>query len=86
MQANSSQQQRTGFSGLGLRCRAPRTVDDTAWGPWGVVPRAHGFHVSREAVNGTRTEALTNEVGRTKVFRKRELADAACLRKNGGAA
>lgn len=70
---------------LGLRL--PRTAVPTeTWGPWTVAERANGFHVSRESANGTRTEALLNDVGRTKVFRKRELADAACAEANGSAA
>jgi hypothetical protein len=53
------------------------------WGPWAVIPRSNGFHVSRESANGTRTEALCNEVGRTKIFRSRALAEAARDNANG---
>lgn len=73
------------LAGLGLRLpRSARPAE--LWQPWQVITRTNGFHVSREAANGQRTEALTNSVGRTHIFRKRELAQAACDRANGGAA
>jgi len=49
--------------------------------PWQVVERANGFHVSRESGSGA-TEFLRNEVRAVKVFRKRELAQAACAQAN----
>ena len=55
---------------------APASIPD-AWKPWQVVPRALGFHVSRETESGAAREFLRNEVRGVKVFRKRELADAA---------
>jgi hypothetical protein len=64
-----------------LRLRAS-AVPSQSWGKWNVVPRTNGFHVSRESANGARTEALLNDVGRTKIFRRRELADAACTAAN----
>ena len=72
-------QQRT--KAIGLRLPAS-SIPAVAWGRWEVVPRAKGFHVSRESANGTRTEALTNEVGRIKVFRKHALAATACAQAN----
>jgi hypothetical protein len=69
---------------LGLRLPAG-AVPRESWLPWTVVERTNGFHVSREAANGARTEALTNAVGRTKIFRKREAAAAACGEANGAA-
>lgn len=66
---------------LGMRL-PPSARPGECWGQWTVVPRTNGFHVSRESANGTRTEALLNDVGRTKVFRRRELAQAACDRAN----
>jgi hypothetical protein len=61
-----------------------------AWGAWVVVDREHGFHVSREgrrAIAGSAAaevhgQTLLNEVGKTKIFRRRELAQAACDRAN----
>lgn len=53
-----------------------------AWQPWTVVVRAKGFHVSRESIDGARTEALLNDVRRTKVFRSRALAAQACSAAN----
>jgi hypothetical protein len=55
----------------------------TSWKSWVVVPRALGFHVSRETKDGNCFEFLLNEVRAVKVFRKRELADAACAEANG---
>jgi hypothetical protein len=69
---------------LGLRIPRPQRPA-IAWGRWVVVIREHGFHVSRESASGARTEALTNEVGRTKIFRSKLLADAACDKANGSA-
>ena len=66
---------------LGLRL-PPAARPTEAWGPWTVVARAHGFHVSRESANGARTEALTNEVGRTKIFRSAAKAQLACSATN----
>lgn len=62
---------------LGLRL-APAAVPATAWNRWTVVARTHGFHVSRESANGTRTEALLNDVRKVKVFRSEKLAIEAC--------
>ena len=74
-----------GRRALGLRL--PRAmVPATTWGPWQVVARANGFHVSRESANDQRTEAHLNAVGRTMIFRRRELADAACAKLNAEAA
>ncbi len=72
---------------LGLRL-AHTSKPAIAWLPWRVVARTHGFHVSRESASGARTQALLNTVGRTKVFRKRDHATAACAKANaaGGAA
>lgn len=67
---------RTGAA-LGLRLPAG-AIPPISWGAWTVVPRANGFHVSRESIGGTRTEFVRNEVGGVKVFRKRHLADLAC--------
>lgn len=66
---------------LGLRL-APADKPAIAWNPWQVVPRAKGYHVSRESASGAHTEALTNQVGRTKVFRSRMLAEQACAHHN----
>ncbi len=60
---------------------APSSISVT-WKPWAVVPRARGFHVSRETESGDSREFLRNEVRAVKVFRKRELADAACAAAN----
>jgi hypothetical protein len=70
---------------LGLRIPRPQQPA-VVWNRWAVVAREHGFHVSRESASGARTEALTNEVGRTKIFRSKALADAACAQANGAAA
>jgi|GEM_PF-6592366 len=69
----------------GLRL-APADVPTVSWLPWQVVERTHGWHVSRESVSGARTEALRNEVRGVKVFRKRELAQAACDKANAATA
>lgn len=78
------------LTGRPLGLRLPRTtIPAVVWCAWQVVERANGFHVSRESISGARTEALENAVGRTKVFRRRELALAACASANqqrGGAA
>lgn len=68
---------------VALGLRLPRTAVPTeCWGAWTVVERANGFHVSRESANGSRTEALLNDVGRTRIFRKRPLAEKACAEAN----
>lgn len=66
---------------LGLRL-PPNAIPPISWAAWEVVERAHGFHVSRESIGGTRTEFLRNEVGDIKIFRKRSLADVACAGAN----
>lgn len=83
---HTSHSQPTARPALGLRIPRPEQPA-IAWLPWQVVDRdGCGFHVSREAASGQHTpEALKNEVGRVKVFRKRELAQAACDRANGSA-
>lgn len=66
---------------LGLRL-APADKPTIAWNAWQVVARTNGYHVSRESGSGAQTEALTNAVGRTKVFRSRMLAEQACAHHN----
>jgi hypothetical protein len=67
---------------LGLRL-APADIPAVPWGRWQVVDRVNGcYHVSRESASGAKTEALTNAVGRTKIFRSRLLAEQACAHHN----
>lgn len=82
----STHSQPTARPALGLRIPRPEQPA-VAWLPWQVVDRDGGcFHVSREAASGQHIpQALTNEVGRIKIFRKRELAQAACAAANGAA-
>ena len=68
----------------GLRIARP-AQPVIAWNAWAVVDRANGFHVSRESASGAHHEALTNEVGRTRIFRKRPLAEQACTNANAAA-
>jgi hypothetical protein len=77
---------------LGLRLprtAAPGATNSTTYTAWCVVERVNGcFHVSREARRpgeASRTEALLNAVGRTKVFRVRAAADLACSQANQAA-
>jgi hypothetical protein len=70
---------------LGFRL-PPAGVPTVSWLPWQVVERTNGFAVSRESVSGTAREWVRNEVRKAKVFRKRELAQAACDKANRGAA
>jgi hypothetical protein len=83
MHPTHSPSQRSASPALGLRIARP-AQPAIAWLPWQVVDRERGFHVSREAASGQHiAQALTNEVGKTKIFRKRELAQAACDSANG---
>jgi hypothetical protein len=78
-----------------LALRIPRPEKPAIeWRAWTVVARAHGFHVSREEVTGSaqpngraepKRETLTNEVGRTKIFRSLERAQLACDQANRAA-
>lgn len=69
------------MAALGLRLPAS-TLPAVSWLPWSVVPRAHGFHVSREAAGGASTEFLRNEVRQVKVFRSELAAVKACQKAN----
>jgi hypothetical protein len=66
---------------LGLRL-PPSAIPAVSWLPWTVVPRAHGFHVSREAAAGGKVEFLRNEVRAVKVFRSEAAAVKACRQAN----
>lgn len=70
-----------------LARRQPATATTIGWLPWTVVERSHGtFVVSRESGGGTQRQFVKNSVGKPTIFRKRETADAACAKANGGAA
>jgi hypothetical protein len=66
---------------LGLRLPAS-AIPAVSWLPWAVVPRGHGFHVSREAASGDKVEFLRNEVRAVKVFRSELAATKACEQAN----
>jgi hypothetical protein len=69
--------------GLRLPSNAiPRPVESVAWADWQVVTRSHGFHVSREAIDGTRREFLLNDVREVKIFRSGPAAIRACEEAN----
>lgn len=54
----------------------------TEWKPWEVVPRARGFHVSRESSDGQQHEFLLNSVRKVTIFRSPQLAAQACDKAN----
>jgi hypothetical protein len=88
MQSNQQQPQQHPTPGLerlqrlGLRL-APASIPAVPWNRWQVVARPNGcFHVSRESASGAKTEAITNAVGRTTVFRSRAQAEKACAKAN----
>jgi hypothetical protein len=57
-------------------------AEPIAWADWQVVTRAHGFHVSREAIDGTRREFLLNDIREVKIFRAGPAAIRACEQAN----
>jgi hypothetical protein len=72
---------------LGLRLPTvaiPRPADDPTiqWADWLIVTRSHGFHVSRESIDGTRREFLLNSVGDVRIFRAAHIAIRACEEAN----
>lgn len=85
MQTPSAHSRKATGAPLGLRL-PPASLPAVAWSPWQVVDREHGFHVSRESGSGASVDFLRNEVREVKIFRKRELALAACAKAKGGAA
>jgi hypothetical protein len=85
-QPNEPRSRAEAIASLGLRLPAaslPRALaaPGVTWGSWQTVPRAKGFHVSRESSAG-QVEAILNTVGRTKVFRSQVLADKAAAAEN----
>lgn len=52
------------------------------WQSWQVVERTNGFHVARETRDGLDRQFLLNSVGKVKIFRQEETAQAAAAQAN----
>lgn len=72
------------FSNLTAALDAPPPAP--TWGLWQVEDRANGFQVVRDLTDGTQREFLNNTVGKLKVFRSEDSADAAAAKLNAGGA